>query len=553
VEFRLLGSFEVLEGGRTLAVGGAKQRALLAILLLHANEPVSLDRIVDDLWGERPPATAAHTVRVYVSNLRKIVGADRLLTRVPAAYLARVDVDELDVERFTGLVTEASRARGSGDFDGAADRLSRALDLWRGSALADFVFEPFAQTAIARLEELRLAAIEERTDVELERGHHAELVGDLRALVSENPLRERLCGQLMLALYRSGRQAEALEVFKDARRALVEGLGIDPSPALQRLEKAILVQDPDLEYASTRGEVPSPPRAVRSILVAAADITLLDGAIAFAEPLALAPPAHALIVGLTLPPGGDLASATAGLTSRRARLADRGVSAFVAAFTSTDPTTDLVKLASERNVDLMLLDGWSAVADGGFTTEAATILADAPSDVALLFGRDGVADGAQPVLVPFGGGDHDWAALELGAWFAGAYGVTLRLLGRRADKDAELPDASRLLAHAALAVQQLAGVATEPILAEPGEAGVLEAASHASLLVVGLGESWRRDGLGSAREALAHDAAAPTLIVRRGPRPGGLAPGETLTRFTWSLSSSGYADVGSEALSNASA
>jgi DNA-binding SARP family transcriptional activator len=242
IEFRLLGPLEAGPPGTTVPLGGAKQRALLAILLLHANEVVSSDRLTDGVWGEQPPATAATALQVYVSRLRKLLGPELLVTQ-PPGYALRVDPEQLDVARFERLLARAREARSRDQTDEAASLLRSALDLWRGPALGDLYFEPFAQAEIGRLEELRLAALEERIDADLALGRHAELIGELEALAAENPLRERLRGQLMLALYRSGRQAEALEAYQAGRRVLVEELGIEPSAELQRLERAILTQD----------------------------------------------------------------------------------------------------------------------------------------------------------------------------------------------------------------------------------------------------------------------------------------------------------------------
>ena len=245
MEFRLLGPLEVVEHDRLLELGGRKQRALLAVLLLHANDVVSTERLIDELWGESPPPTVAKSLQGYVSKLRKQIGSGRLVTRTPG-YLLQVDGSELDVARFESLVAEARGA----DPAVASQRLREALALWRGPPLADLAYEPFAQVAIARLEELRLAAIEERIDAELAGGSHRELVGELEALVAEHPLRERTRRQLMLALYRSGRQAEALERYEAARNALVEELGIEPGRQLRELHRAILLQDEGLEVAA---------------------------------------------------------------------------------------------------------------------------------------------------------------------------------------------------------------------------------------------------------------------------------------------------------------
>ena len=244
MDFRLLGPLEVLEHDRLLALGGGRQRSLLAVLLLHANEVVSNDRLIDALWGQTPPLTAAKTVQVYVSRLRKELGEGRLVTRAPG-YLLRVERSELDLGRFEQLLGEARRA----DPAGAAELLRGALALWRGPALADLAYEPFVQHEIARLEELRWAALEQRIDADLACGRHGELVGELEGLVAEHPLREHLRYQLMLALYRSSRQAEALDAYRTARRELAEELGLEPGEELKRLEQAILQHDPRLDLA----------------------------------------------------------------------------------------------------------------------------------------------------------------------------------------------------------------------------------------------------------------------------------------------------------------
>jgi DNA-binding SARP family transcriptional activator/DNA-binding beta-propeller fold protein YncE len=254
VDFRVLGSLEVVENGEALRLGGLKQRGLLAILLLHANEMVPADRLIDELWGEHPPGTAANAVQVYISQLRKVIGAERLVHR-GKGYELRLAREELDLHRFIDTVDEARRSLAVGEEETASSLLRDALLLWRGPALAEFAFEPFAQREIGHLEELRLAALEDRIDADLGRGRHAVLVGELEALVSEHPLRERLRGQLMLALYRAGRQAEALRAFQSARRTLDEELGLQPGPALRGLERLILTQDPTLDAEAGRPTV----------------------------------------------------------------------------------------------------------------------------------------------------------------------------------------------------------------------------------------------------------------------------------------------------------
>jgi DNA-binding SARP family transcriptional activator len=249
-EFRILGPLEVVGEGGPIALGGQKQRALLGLLLMHAGAVVATDRLVDQLWGEHAPKTATTSLQNFVSQLRKLLGADLLVTR-PPGYVLSIEPDSLDLARFQRLVADARAAEPAE----RAAKLREALALWRGSPLADLAFETFAQTEIRRLEELRLEALEARIDADLELGESAGLVSELEALVGQYPLRERLRGQLMLALYRSGRQAEALDAYHDARRALADELGIDPGPELQRLYASILRQESVLSPARAEPEL----------------------------------------------------------------------------------------------------------------------------------------------------------------------------------------------------------------------------------------------------------------------------------------------------------
>ena len=267
MDYRILGSFEVRVRGRPVGLGGEKPRALLALLLLHRNEVVSTDRLIDELWGEAPPPTALGTLRAYVSRLRKALNGhgelacadgesaagsvDGVLLTRGRGYLLRVAAGELDLERVREMADRGHEALAAGDPARAATVLSEALGLWRGPPLADFAYEPFAQAAIAELDELRLVALEDRVEADLALGRSRELVGELRDLVARHPLRERLRGQLMLALYRSGRQAEALEIYQEFRRTLAEELGLEPGPSVQQLERAVLHRDPALDLART--------------------------------------------------------------------------------------------------------------------------------------------------------------------------------------------------------------------------------------------------------------------------------------------------------------
>ena len=271
MDVRLLGPLEVIVGGTPLGLGAPRQRALLALLAINANEVVSRDRLVDELWGERAPASAGHAIHVYVSGLRKALG-HALRTHAPG-YVLELDPDELDSRRFERLLEEGRRANSEASAVSAAALLREGLALWRGPALAEFVYEPFAQSEIARLEELRLVALEERIAADLELGRYAALVPELEALVGSNPLRERLRGQLMLALYRAGRQADALAAYDDARRVLVDELGIEPGPGLRHLQRGILRQDAELELGrdDSAGGRRSPSRKLVTVVFAQID------------------------------------------------------------------------------------------------------------------------------------------------------------------------------------------------------------------------------------------------------------------------------------------
>jgi YVTN family beta-propeller protein len=280
IEYRILGSFEVRVDGQLVALGGEKPRAVLAILLLYRNEVVSADRLIDELWGEVPPASAPRTLRVYVSRLRKALDAsgepsaaavprDGPLVTHGGGYLLRVGPGELDLERFRELAERGRDALAAGRPGEAATMLREALGMWRGPPLSDFAYESFAQAAIAQLEELRLATVETRVEADLALGHARELVGELRDLVARNPLRERLRGQLMLALHRSGRQAEALEAYQEFRHRMSEELGLEPGPSLRQLELAVLARDPALDPSLTvevpGGAEPQEPAAAARV------------------------------------------------------------------------------------------------------------------------------------------------------------------------------------------------------------------------------------------------------------------------------------------------
>jgi DNA-binding SARP family transcriptional activator len=449
-------------------VGEGKPRAVLARLALDGGSAVPAHELVEDIWGASPPPSAPKVLQAHVSALRKAIGRSAIETR-GGGYALRTATD---LEQFEEL---AARARGEPDVAARARLLREALALWRGEPLAE-IREPFAGPAVARLYELRLEVLSRRVDAELELGEGESLVPELHALVQREPLRERPRAQLMRALYRAGRQAEALSVYRDGRTLLVSQLGIEPGPELQELERAILHQDPALAAHAEE------PRDV-VVCVGVAPVQLLG-------PLERELVVVELAVGLVEPP------VMPGVRS--------------AAFTTNDPVADTVRLAVEQSAELLVV-----------RDAPAELLATAPCDVALSNGVDALGDG--PITVPFGGGREEWPALELGVWLARTHGRRLRLVGTEAA--AERRDASRALAGASLALQRFAGVAVETALIPPGPEGITGA------VVVG---SLPRAELDATRSALL-GAPFPVLLVHGGLRPSGLAPAETRTRFRWSL------------------
>jgi len=521
VEYRLLGSLEVMVDGRPVRLGPPKQRATLALLLGQSNAPVPATRLVDALWGDDPPGSATNLVQGYVSGLRKALGKEAIETR-GAGYALRVAPGALDLQVFEKLAEEGSRALERGEPDAASSALGRALGLWRGPALADLADEPGLDRVAARLDELRVLAIERRVEAELALGRHADVVAQLEELIADHPLRERPRGLLMTALYRSGRQAEALEAFRRARSTLVGELGIEPSAWLSALHSGILRQDPTLSPEP----VETARAALRSVLVAAlapGNVGLLGE---LGAPLTREPRRELLLL-TTVASAEELETAGGLVNEIRARLVDEDIDARGAAFTSVAPGVDIARLAREDDVDLLLVD-----APEGLLEDARllALLDQAPCDVGVVVGG-GPCNG--PVVVAFAGAEHDWAAVELGAWLARAHGVPLRVAGAATGEEGR--DSSRLLANASIAVQRALGVPAEPVLVDPAPDALVEVAREAGVVVVGLTDRWRREGLGRARTAVATQTSSPTILVRRGTRPGGLAPRESATRFTWTI------------------
>ena len=532
LEFRILGPLDVVDErvGR-FDLGGLRQRATLAILLLNANRVVSVDRLADDLYAGAAPATALKQVQRQISQLRKTLGSESVIETRSPGYAIRLDPEQLDLTVFERLAAEASESQAAGDVERAADLLRQALDLWRGEALADLSYEPFARAPIERLEEIRVAVLEECIAADLALGRHAQVIPELEQLVVDHPLRERFHGQLMLALYGSGRQAEALEAYRQAREALVEECGIEPGPALRQLERQILEQDPSLEVQSAATRAPARTEEHRrTVLAVPGDDTTIATLVELAQPLANLPGSELIVARVV---GDELALGAASDSLQAARR--QGQSAIrVAPFVSVDPPADLVRLATAYDAAIVLLDAPPEIVAMELPQDVVTLLEQSPADVAIASGTpvdwgDGVG-----IFVPFGGAEHDWAALEFSAWLASAVRAPLRLAGSRADPNRGQRDASRLLANASLAVQRLAGVVAEPLLVDAAPDAFLQALENATLVVGGLSTRWRTEGLGDLRSSLLR-ARPPVVFVHGGPRPSGLAPRDARTRFSWSL------------------
>jgi DNA-binding SARP family transcriptional activator len=515
LEFRILGPLEVVGEHGPLRLGGPKQRATLAILLLNVNRVVSVDRLADDLYSGAAPVTAVTQVQRQISELRKVLGSESTIDTQSPGYVIRLAPEQLDLHRFERLSDEAGRSESRV----AASLLREALGLWRGEALADLAYEPFARSAVERLEEIQLAALEQRVEADLALGRHAEITAELEQLVADHPLRERLQAQLMLALYRSGRQAEALDVYRGARTRLIEEFGLEPSGALRELERAILAQDRALDL-----RLATAPERTLLVLPSAED--RLDRLLEVAKPLA-ALPGRTLMVARLVDDEADLGPAAEALSARRATLP---TGARTAAFTTPEPGRDAARLANAHDVDLVLIDAPAEMAGERLPDDLADLFEGSPADVAVVAGS--MAGGGGGILVPFGGDDHDWAALELGAWLSLTTRARLRLVGTKAAPRGRR-DASRLLADASLAVQRVVGVDTEPLLVKPAE--LVEAVEDATVVAIGISQRWRHEGIGATRRELVRSATAPTLLVHRGPRPSGLAPRDPRTRFTWSI------------------
>ena len=460
LEFRLLGPLEVVGGDGPIALGGPKQRATLAILLLGANRVVPVERLADDLYHGAAPVTAVTQVQRQVSELRRLLGAPAIETR-PPGYILRLAPEQLDLHRFERLTERAAQAQAR---ERAAGRPTCCGRRSGSGAAPRSPTSPTSRSPRPRSSGSRSSGSRRSSDGSTPTSLSAATrssSASWRSSSRAHPFGERFTRQLMLALYRSGRQAEALTVYRATREALVEEFGIEPTP----LAAPARAGDPH------PGSVARPRRArpggdgpaAAPVLVLPSEERAVDGLLGLAAPLARCTPVSS---------SSRVCSPTA-TTSRlpRRRLNARrealDLDVRTAAFTTSAWADDAVRLASTYDVALVLLDAPSNVDAAQLPGDVAALLERSAADVGLLAGPAPDGTRGEGVFVPFGGGEHDWAALELGAWLASATDLPLRLVGTKADASRGRRDASRLLADASLAVQRVVGVAAEPLLAEP--------------------------------------------------------------------------------------
>jgi len=525
LEFRVLGPLEIERAGASVRLTGRKHRSLLMLLVLRRGEVVPAEQLADQLWDGAPPASAANAIQVYVSQLRKLLGSPAAIETHPLGYRLQATPESVDLHRFERLWGEGREQLRAGDPAAASARLGEALALWRGEPLPDIAYESFGAAEVRRLQELRLEATIDRIESDLACGRHAQVIGELSALVEQHPLTERLACQLMLALYRCGRQADALDAAAAARRRLDEGYGLAPTSELRDLERAILNQDAGIAAPAAAAPPPVVALAGQRQLMA---VALHHGEAAWlgrlAGQLAAGLDGHELVL-LRIGGEGTLDQAQSELDAAGEQLRSASVDHRAAAFSSRRVAHDIGRLVGEEPVDLVMTPLDRAAT--GLDDDVVELLELLPCDVALVSSTDPARDG--PVLVPFSGSDHDWAAVGAAAAFARAADAELRLAGTTTAEG----DASRLLATASLVTQRAFRVKAVPQLLEAGGAAMLAAAAEAGLVVTGLSGRWREQGIGEARQRLLA-GSAPVMLLRAGPRPSAWAPASALTRYTWS-------------------
>ena len=543
VEFRILGPIEVVDAeGRAVAAGGGKQRALLAYLLLHANEVVSRDRLIDELWGESPPPTVESMLHLYLSRVRKLLAtaesSAELLTR-PPGYVLEVDPSSLDAERFRRLMSMGHDALRAGKAEEAASMLDEALALWRGPALADLTDAAWARSEAAGLEELRLEAIRSKLEAELELGKHALVVAELEELVARHPMHERLRALLMLALYRAGRQAEALEVYQRGRRELVEELGLEPGEELRELERAILRQDPGLAAPAalpTNVTEPAPAAAgdedrrlgVRALAIGVALVLLAAAAVGFAVNRDVSAPAA--VAGnsvAVIDPETDTVAASIAVGARPAAIASAADTVWVSnlddsSVSRIDASAQKVvrTIALEHPANALVADGkgvWTTAdgarlyrVDGGFNAVTRTIA----------LRRRGRVFNVEPVPGAARGGGSLWAVSGTGVVRISARtGKALATFETGDD-----PTAVAFGANAAWVTDAVNNTVTR--VDRTGAVQKLTAGARPIAVSVGFGAVWVANALGDTVVRLDPATRSVEATISVGRAPSGIAIGK---------------------------
>jgi YVTN family beta-propeller protein len=564
VDFRILGPLEVTSCGERLPLGGPNQRALLALLILHANQSVRRERLIDEIWGETPPRTAPVSLNGYISKLRKLLtnGSGAAVETRPEGYVLRIEPEQLDVTRFERLVAKARQEKADGRTGEAEDALMAALELWRGPPLADLAYAPFAQSEIARLEEIRVSAIEDRFELELDHGRHAAVVGELEKFANDHPLSERPAALLMLALYRSGRQAEALQAYERTRRLLAEELGLEPSELLRELQGRILRRDPELAAvpAARRRVIAARSRGKEGLLVAlaaAVGAVALAVAIGFgggghgarvtANSLGILDPATGRFVGAV--PLGEaptlvaFGNGDAWVVNERGRIVSRidaGKGRLVDNIAAPAPVTGLAAsagsmwLSSSRDGRIRSIDptynhlgGSTRSCDGCGAElaagEGALWTTDDFDTLARIDPRTGTSARTRAALAR---GAHGVAAGEAGVWVAGD-GVT------RLDPRTLLPEGvpiptGRVQAIAVGAHAVWAAVGNKVVEINPDDNSVeasVAVGSNPSSIAVGGGAVWVANSSDGTISRIDPGKVAVVDTIRVGPSPVGLAFG----------------------------
>ncbi len=538
MEFRILGPLEVLDNGREVPIRGPKLQSLLAMLLLHPGEVVSRDRLIDDLWGDDPPSTAAKTLQVHVSRLRRELG-DVLVSR-GRGYLIQVEPDQLDLERFERLVTEGRTALAERQPEQASDRLREALELWRGPPLPELAGEPFAQAQIGRLEDARLDAIENRVEADLSLGRQTEAIQELEPLVARHPYREHLRELLMLALYRAGRQADALAAYQDARNVLVEELGLEPGKRLRELHSAILAQDPGLDHPEA---APPPPRdesalpparrlwpvagAVATLVLVAVAVVLLATADEEASSQPLTDDSHAVAA---IDPATMSVTTAASVGTNPGPLAYEPKSRSLWVGNIDDESVTRIDLDPVRTgKSIAIGDRPTGLAAG----DGAVWVSAAPGRRPYVTARkiDPRFDSAgRPVRVAsLPGEDVATVALERDAlWVAPSLGLLTRIdasTGRRVGRAIEVGSSPGAVAADADAVWTVDGAVVSRIDPVTGVVQPIRVADAATDIALGAGAAWVTDALDDA--VMRIDASTGTVRDRIpvGRRPTGVTVG----------------------------